>query len=261
MSASQGALSLGSTLRSERIKLRSLRAIVWLVVGGLLIVLLGPIQALGQVVTDEPADAVETVGDAVAIALSGLGTSVILYGIAGTLGVTSEYPRAIRTTLTVVPRRHYVVFGKAIATAIVVFVTSVLTTVLAVVVSSIVLGRGGYDLPLADPLVLRTILGVGWYAVTWALLGQVLGWLLRSTVGAVISLLALMFVVPALVTLLPRAVVEVVYPAMPAPAASAMIESGGGELLLSPGGGFAVVTAYLVVGLLLLTQLVARRDA
>lgn len=255
-------LSMRSTLLSEKTKLRSIRAIVWLLaIGGAFIALLGPFQALGEVVAPAPGSEVGDLDSALSIALTGFSTSVILFGIAGTLVVTSEYPRPIRTTFAVVPRRSYVVYAKLLATARAVLVLSLATSVIAVVASAALLAKADIDLSLTDARTARAVLGVACYSFAWAAFGQALGWLMRSTVGAVISLLGLMFVVPALVTLLPRAIVEVVYPVLPSQAAAAMLGSGAPELTLSPLVGYLVVTAYIVIGFVLISRVVSARDA
>ena len=99
------------------------------------------------------------------------------------------------------------------------------------------------------------------YAVGWGLLGQSLGWILRSAVGAAFALLGLMFVLPMLVALLPGSVADTVLPLMASEAGSAMMridQTGPG---LAPPLAALVWIAWIVTGLVASTVTVRRRDA
>ena len=189
-------------LASELLKLRGLRStIVLLLVAVASIVLLGPINAVGQVVEDEP---VHGVGDALSLVLMGASNAAILLGVLGVLSATSEYAYdSVHVTFTAVPRRADVVLGKALA------LTSALVPVVMVSVAIAweagrrILHHGGADLGWTDPDVVRVWRPTTWYVAGWALLGQSLGWLLRSAVGAASALLGVMFVLPVLTLLIP----------------------------------------------------------
>ena len=113
----------GPTLRrvtsSEIVKLRTLRSNVVLgTTAALFLLVLGPVQALGQVVAPQEAQPIGDLGGAISIALNGGVTASLLLGVLGVLTVTSEFPTAlVRTTFWAVPRRGLVVRGKAMAFA------------------------------------------------------------------------------------------------------------------------------------------------
>ena len=76
-----GGPTLRRVLASELLKLRGLRStIVLLLVAVASVVLLGPINAVGQVVEDEP---VHGVGDALSLVLMGASNAAILLGVLG----------------------------------------------------------------------------------------------------------------------------------------------------------------------------------
>ncbi|HYO41190.1 MAG TPA: hypothetical protein VER39_16200 [Nocardioidaceae bacterium] len=256
------ATKLVVVARSELLKLRALRSIVWLTVSGALLVLfLGPLQGLGQIVARSEASPVASVDAAVQLALTGMGTACLVFGIAGILVVTTEYQnRAVRTTFTVVPRRGLVVAAKAGATAGVVGTAALVSAFAAVLVTRPLLAEAGADLPL-DLSVLRVIAGAALYAITWAVLGQALGWLVRSTVGATMSLIGVMYVLPALVTLLPEGVAAAVYPYLPSQAAAALLQISPGSTVVPPLLAAVVVAAYLLLALVASGRWVSRRDA
>jgi ABC-2 type transport system permease protein len=260
MSAS--SLSLSTVVRSELVKLRSQRSYLWLLLGAVAFTaVLGPFEAVGVVVAGSGGAGAASLDDLLSLALSGLSTAGILGGIAGVLAVTVEYPtRAIRTTFTAVPRRALVVAAKALATAVVLGTAVLLASGIAVVAARVVLATADVHLPLG-PTTLRVVLGSAVYVVAWAWLGQALAWLVRSAVGATMSLIAVMFMVPALVALLPRAAAAAVVPHLPSHAATALLVVEPDATLSAPVVALAVLLAELVVGLVLALAHVARRDA
>ena len=111
--------TLARVTRSETVKLRTLRSNVVLVITATLFLLvMGPVQALGQVIAPQGATPIGDLGSAVSVALNGGITAALLLGVLGVLSVTSEFPTAlVRTTFWAVPRRGLVVRGKALAFA------------------------------------------------------------------------------------------------------------------------------------------------
>jgi ABC-2 type transport system permease protein len=260
MSAS--TLSLSTVVRSELVKLRSQRSYLWLLLGVVAFTaVLGPFEAIGVVVAASGGEGAASLDDLLSLALSGLSTACILGGIAGVLAVTVEYPtRAIRTTFTAVPRRGLVVAAKALATALVLGTAVLLASGTAVVATRVVLATAEVHLPLGVTT-LRVVLGSAMYVVTWAWLGQALAWLVRSAVGATMSLIAVMFMVPALVGLLPRVAAAAVVPHLPSQASAALLVVQRDATISAPAVALAVLVAELVVGLALALAHVARRDA
>ena len=199
----------GPTLRrvtsSEIVKLRTLRSNVVLgTTAALFLLVLGPVQALGQVVAPQEAQPIGDLGGAISIALNGGVTASLLLGVLGVLTVTSEFPTAlVRTTFWAVPRRGLVVRGKAMAFAGLVVPLVLVGAAVALEASRQILA--GIDSPLTwtEPGTWWSTVAMSLYAVGWGLLGQSLGWILRSAVGAAFALLGLMFVLPMLVALLP----------------------------------------------------------
>jgi len=256
------ATTVQRTMHAELVKLRSLRSHLWLLaVATTFTMVLGPIQSLGQVLAG-PNRAVKDNDGALAEALSGVTTSTLLLGVLGVLVVTGEYvPRAIRTTFMLVPRRHYVVVGKAVTVGLATMVTSAVSVAVAVTAASVMFTRAGVDAGWASPDTLRVSLAMVWYLVGWAVLGQVAGWVTRSKLGGAALLIVVMLVAAPLVSLLPGPVGGVLAALMPSSAGGAMISTSHATALGSPAVGFALWTGYLVVLSALAAWIVSHRDA
>ncbi|HEY0643979.1 MAG TPA: hypothetical protein VGD39_11210 [Nocardioides sp.] len=249
--------------KSEGVKLRTLRSnIVLLTTATLFLLVLGPVQALGQVVAPQGAEPITGLGAATSLALNGGVTAALILGVLGVLSVTSEFPTALlRTTFWAVPRRGLVVRGKAMAFTRLVLPLVLVGAALALEASRLILARIGSPLTWADQGTWWAAVAMSLYAVGWGLLGQALGWILRSAVGASFALLGLMFVLPMLVALLPRSVADAVLPLMASEAGSAMMrveQTGPG---LAPPLAALVWVGWMLAGLVAATVTVRRRDA
>ena len=196
------------------------------------------------------------------MALNGGVTAALLLGVLGVLSVTSEFPTAlVRTTFWAVPRRGLVVRGKAMAFARLVLPLVLVGAAVALEVSRLILARIDSPLTWAEPGTWWAAVAMSLYAVGWGLLGQALGWILRSAVGAAFALLGLMFVLPMLVALLPRTVADAVLPLLASEAGAAMMRVDQSEPGLAPPFAAIVWVGWMVAGLVVATVTVRRRDA
>ncbi|MEH0937200.1 hypothetical protein [Micromonospora psammae] len=91
-------------------------------------------------------------------------------------------------------------------------------------------------------------------------LGMALGALLRNTAGAITSVVALLLVLPGLVSLLPEGWSDAISPYLPSSAGQAFMSISSPDLL-SPGAGLAVLAGWLVALLGAAVVLLRRRDA
>jgi hypothetical protein len=255
-----GGPTLRRVLASELLKLRGLRStIVLLLVAVVSVVLLGPINAVGQVVEDEPVDGV---GDALSLVLMGASNAAILLGVLGVLSATSEYAHdSVRVTFTAVPRRADVVLGKALTLTSALVPVVLVSVVIAWEAGRRVLHHGGADLGWTDPDVVRVLVATTWYVAGWALLGQSLGWLLRSAVGAASALLGVMFVLPVLTLLIPGKAGDTVGQLMVSEAGAAMMRTDQTGRGLDPLAGALIWTLYLGLAVSAAVLATNRRDA
>jgi ABC-type transport system involved in multi-copper enzyme maturation permease subunit len=252
------------TMRAEWIKLWSVRSnVIGLAAAALVAIVVGLVVA--SVAGDGAADSGEGgpgVGygsDTVASFLSGFDMAQLIVGVFGVLLVTSEYATGmIRTTFAAVTRRTMVLWAKAATFGAIVFVGSLVVALVTVAGGSALYGGTDTVPSLTDPDVVRAILGTAAVTAGLGLLGMALGWLLRSAAAGIGVLVAALFLLPPLASLLPDVLADPLTKIMPGNAGAAFSRVLPMDELLSPGAGFAVFLAW-VVGLLLVAGAVLRR--
>ena len=122
-------------------------------------------------------------------------TFVSLLGVFGVMTVSGEYANGmVRQSMIATPRRTRVLWSKVL---LVFGITTVLG--LATVTGMFLVGQavlGAYGLPttsLEDPDALRLVIGLGAATPLFPVIGLALGFILRSTAGAITAALALLW--------------------------------------------------------------------
>jgi hypothetical protein len=106
--------------------------------------------------------------------------------------MTSEYATgSIRTTLAAVPRRGVLLAAKLTTVGLIVFAIGMAISLTAFLAGQAVLAGQHRGVGLGDPGSARAVLSAGGFLTAMALLGVALGALLRNTLAAVLSVLAL----------------------------------------------------------------------
>ncbi|MBT1611709.1 ABC transporter permease [Curtobacterium poinsettiae] len=267
-------LSFPHLVRSEWIKLRSIRSTFWCY--AILVVLTIGMAALigantssgGQELPTDLANGTFVNANAVGVLLSSL-----VVGVLGVLIITGEYGTGqVRSTFTADPRRTGVILAKATVLAIATFVVSAVATWIGVLISLPLLAGNGIEPEVSDPSVFLPILGSSVFLTLLALLAYGIGLLVRSSAGGIAITLGLLLVVPGVLALM-SGLMKVDWPM---DIAAFLPDSAGGQLyaysydgastvdnsgvVLNGWGGFGVLAAeVLVVGGLALT-LARRRD-
>lgn len=131
--------------------------------------------------------------------------ALTISAVFGVMAVSGEYSSGmIHSTLTATPRRGHVLWAKLALVTPVTLVFGLVTALGMFFVGQAVFSAAG--LPAAgfgDPDAQRAILGVGALMPVFPVIGLALGFLLRSTVGAITSVLALLWVPVFLVEFFP----------------------------------------------------------
>ena len=244
-------LTATGVLRSEWVKLRSVRSsTLTLLGGGLLLVVFGVLSAaIASAEVAGPQGGATPDFSPTQIALNGVGLAQLVLGVLGVLVVTAEYSTgSVRTTFAAVPRRLGVLWAKAAVTGTAVLVVAVPSVLLAFVGAQALLEGGGEpSVALGDDGVLRAVLGAAVYLVGVSLLGVALGGLLRSAAAALSALVAGLLLVPGLLgAVLPSSWEEAVLPYLPSTAGEAFFSVTTDPSQLSPGAGLAVFVAWVV---------------
>ena len=250
----------GATLRSEWVKLTSVRSTWWtlaatLVLGAGLTVLICGLNAdwLASPEADESPGSFLTWGMMIAPVCA-----VVL----GALAVTPEYQSGmVRTSFAAVPRRTEVLAAKALLVAGLLFVAGTGAAFLGYFGGNWFLDREGVGMALEGD-VLRAMYGSGLYLAGIGLLAVAAGFLLRHTAAVISLLVALLFVVGNMANLIPGDVGLWITRLMPGNAGSAISTPVSfNPNLLDAWPGFGVFVAEVGVLLVLATALLHRRDA
>jgi ABC-2 type transport system permease protein len=257
-----GPVTQVRVVRAEWAKLRALRSTWWC---GLTAVLL--IVGLGTAIagsgTAYHVSAANSAAKGVAASLLGLLFAQLVIGVIGVLAFSGEYGTGmIRATLAVVPARLPVLWAKLIVLAgLVLPVTLLCAFADFFTATALVSSRGGSVISLADPGVLRTVVGSSLYLTVIVVIGLALGALLRKTAAGLSVFAAVFFVIPIVVGALPQNITGFA-PYLPSSAGGALWGSPlGAAHALSPWTGFAVLCGYGAVLVGLAAWRLRRHDA
>lgn len=195
--------SFGGVLRSEWIKLTSVRSIVVsLIVGALIMIAFAVLATWAIVATSEPAMPEIPV---VQFGTMGIQVTQLVFAIVGVIAITGEYSSGqIRSSLTAVPRRLPMLAAKSAVLGAIAFVVGVLSTLVSAALAALTAVLAGAD---ADTLSFdgawQALLGSGAYLAMLALFALGAGAIVRNAAGAIAIVLSLLLVVPAVLANIP----------------------------------------------------------
>ena len=200
--------------------------------------------------------------DPVSLSLAGFNLAQIVVGVLGVIAAAGEYSTGlIRTTLAAVTTRLPVLWAKVAVVGAVTLVVTGVAALVAFLGGQAIYGGAEVTASLSDPGVLRAVLGTAVYCTGVAVIGVALGFLMRSTAGAIGVLFAGLLVVPGLAGLLPDSWSDPILQVLPSNAGAAFTSVDAASDLLSPTVGL-IVFALWPVGLLAAAAVTLRaRDA
>lgn len=238
-------------LRSEWTKTRSLRSTVW-TLATVVFLMLG-LSALFSAVTASQYSGFDAAQkaqfDPIGVSLSGVTFAQLAIGVLGVLVMSGEYTTGmIRASLTAVPRRLPVLWGKIAVFSAVAFVVTLVTSFGTFFLGQSILHGQGLDVALSSPGALRSVIGATLALTVSGVIGLALGALIRSSAGAISIFVGVFFVLTPLAGLLPSSISDHLVKYLPAAAGGALY---GGDMgvpnPLSPWAGFAVLCGYAVL--------------
>ena len=190
----EGHLTFAGILRSEWIKLASLRSIRWSIITMLLVSAAGAALMSFAMVDTGSVDA-DTLPTLLAqSATFGSNITVLIMGVIGVLAATSEYSSGmILSTLSATPRRGLLLTAKALVVAGIAFVVGGLSTLGGGVIAALFMGGDAFGV-LVSPAVLASMLGTTIYLTLATLLSLGIGVIFRSVAGAISVVVLLLFV-------------------------------------------------------------------
>jgi len=248
-------------LLSEWTKFRSLRSSVSTLL--IAVVLMIGLGAMFAAITASQTTGFEPGVTAISTSLTGTFFAQLAVGVLGVLLITREYSTGmIRSSLTVVPSRLPMLWGKLTVFAGTVFLTMLAASVTSFLVGQALTSGQHLDASLSDPGALRSVLGAALYLTVAGLTAIALGALLRNTAVAITTFVAVFFVIPPLTNLLPTSLTDHFVQYLPSNAGAVLLDGTFGVAHpLSPWTGFAVMCGYAVVLIGLAAWRLRRVDA
>ena len=185
----------------------------------------------------------------VSISLGGMMFAVVAFGVLGVLMISGEYSTGmIRSSLTAVPRRLPVLWGKLAVFAGVIFSVSLVASFISFFLGQALLNSHHLGVSITAPGALRSIIGAALYVTVAGMIGVALGALFRNTAAGIATFAGVFFVIPPLTGLLPASISDHLTQYLPSYAGEAVWGGARGVTnALSPWTGFALLCGYAVV--------------
>lgn len=244
-------------LRSEWVKLRTVSTTLWCLVATVLAVVGAAALAAVKARSQSP----HTIDVTVNFSHLGLPVGQLAVIVLAVTAIGSEYGTGtIRVTLTATPWRTRWLAAKTVTVAALGLVTGTVLSILCFALVYLCTPHTGS----VTPGVVRAVLGVALYLCALSVLSLAVGAVLRSTVGGIVAMFALVYVVPGVVALSPLRELERFLPA------GAMPHNAGWTIMqvdpewlggLSPLAGFAVLCTWAAAALAGAACLLHTRDA
>jgi ABC-type transport system involved in multi-copper enzyme maturation permease subunit len=255
----------GRVLRSELTKFRSLRSTAYTLLTA--VVLMIGIGALFSAVTASQYHTFSAADRAsflpVTTSLEGVIFAVVAFGVLGVLVMSGEYSTGmIRASLTAVPRRLPVLWGKLAVFAGVIFPISLIASLISFYLGQALLNSHHLGVAITAPGALRSVIGAALYITVAGTIGVALGALFRNTAAGIATFAGVFFVIPPLAGLLPASVSGHVAPYLPSNAGEVLWGGANGlHNALAPWTGFALLCGYAVVLIAAAAWRLRRSDA
>jgi hypothetical protein len=258
------AATFADVLRSEWVKLRSVRSTFWALTTT---VVLG--IALGAVISAVTAHAYARFSvaaklswDPTGVSQAGVAIAQLAIVVLGVLFISSEYSSGmIRTSLIAVPKRGRVLAAKSLVFAAVTFVVGEVTCFVAFFVGQALISGHAPRAAIGDPGVARAVVGGGLYLAALAVLSVAAGALLRHPAAGIACTMAVALVLPLIAQALPDSWRNPVTEFWPTQAGSQITSVYHSAHTLQPWPGFGVMCLFVAIVYAMAWTLLDRRDA
>jgi ABC-2 type transport system permease protein len=202
LTQSSSRLSFGGILKSEVIKLLSLRSTVWCF-GLVVVMMLGMALLVASTVGGSDAVAAQGAQSIWVVAITvGIAFAQLIVAVLGALTITGEYGTGmIRSTLTAVPRRTPALLAKALVIGTSTFVISLVALLGSALLSALVLQGQGIGPDFGDAAVWWAVLGGAGYLGLLSILALSIGAIVRNSAGGISAVLGLILVLPVILSI------------------------------------------------------------
>ncbi len=252
-------VTLARVIHSEWIKFRSLRSSIWLTSAslvGLIVIALIVAYNTRHLGANIQANDADPSGP-----LQGYYLAMYLMGALGVIFVSGEYGTGmIRSTLTAVPKRIPVLWAKLLIMGSACLLMMSIACVVAFTGAQALISHYRHGYSLSSTANLRIVFGTALFLTLLALLGSALGWIIRSTAGALVTYFALVVALPLILTLfghIGRTLAEY----SPIFAGGSFITSIPESPSLHPWTGFIVLIVWVIVAIAIALWRLSRSDA
>jgi ABC-2 type transport system permease protein len=196
------------------------------------------------------------------VALAGVNLSQLAVAVLGVLIITGEYTTGmIRASFTAVPKRLPVLWAKAIVYPIVTAVLMVPSVLIAFWGSQKILSHYHIlQISFSHGGVARAVLGGALYLTLLAIFAMAIGAIVRNTAGGIAAFVALFFVIPPLMNVLPTNWNNAISEYLPSSAGRDIFSLTHGVHDLSPAAGLGLFALYTAFALAVAAVLLVRRD-
>lgn len=253
-------LSFGGLLRSEWIKLRTVRSTIWsyatvvVISLGLALLMSSTLNLDGvQVSPSEEANWI------IQVSTFGILFGQLVVAVLGVLSISGEYSTGmVRSSLTAVPRRLPVLAAKAIVLFVCTYVVGLVSVVGSYLVAAPIMAGKEISVALTDPDLFLPLLSAALYLALVAVFALGLGTVLRSSAGGIAAALGVILLLPSVLTLIPATWAFDLLPYLLSNAGTASFSQGGE---LEQWQSILIVLGWVAVSLAGAAVLLKRRDA
>jgi ABC-2 type transport system permease protein len=253
-----GRYGLKQVIRSEVVKIATLRSTLWTIV-----ITVAGMTAVTAIATNsvlhKSLDWYQGF-DPTNQSMAGLLIGVLTMGVFGVMVVTGEYSSGtIRTSLAATPRRPLLLAGKAlVAGAAMLALCEALSFVCFGLGQAILSGGGAPSAHLGQPGVARAVIVSGLFLALFGLLGIGIGAVIRNTAGAISTYVGVTFLLPLLLQQLSGNPARYTPVRILANSVSTTVKNHGE---LSPTIGLVLMVAYAAAALIAGGAVFMSRDA
>lgn len=257
-------MSVGTIVRAEWLKFRSVRATVMGVVITFVLTI-----GLGALITATLRSHWSTISqvqrltfDPVSTSLTGIAFAQFAVGVIGTLFITVEYSSgSIRTTLAATPRRAQLVVGKLVVLVVSMAIVSEVVCFITFLMGQAIFAGVVPSASLANASALRAVIFGGIYLTLLSVFGFALGLMFRQSAACISVFTSIVLIIPLIMFALPASWQNAATKYEPSELGRAMssVTTRPGDF--GAGASLAVLVIYVAAALVIGTTLLQRRDA
>lgn len=253
-----GSVTLPRVIAAELIKLTTLPSFVvsfvlaFVVLGGF-----GVLTAVARIVQQDAAE--QTVSAEPGAVLAGVqGAQLIIVFVAAVFATTEFANQTVQPSYLAVPKRLPVLLSKAVIVGSISLVVGAAGSATALAGASLLLDNAGLTFNNSNTYAAQLIVGTALYLLAISLIGLAIGALIRSTVGAILTGLAVLNILPLLLGAAPFAWLRDTVAYLPSTAGLMVLQQQVPEGVIQPWPGLAIAAAWGAL-LFITASLVTRR--